>query len=290
MSDGEGTAPAGAQIAAVDGSAVERRGESGLDRIAAAFAGHGGKAALMPYLMGGYPTVAEAERIARAYVNAGADLIEFGLPFSDPLADGPVIHGAAVAALDAGAHVDDVLASVAAVSADVPVLVMTYFNLIEAQGVQRFVGRVAGLGVSGLIVPDIPLEESGELLAACDAHGMALVPLVAPTTTDERMAEICARARGFVYTVSVTGTTGERTATAEGLAELVGRVRAHTGLPVAVGFGVSGPEQAARVAAVADGAIVGTRLVREAGERLAAGEDPVPAIEAIVRELAAALA
>lgn len=263
---------------------------TGVDRIAAAFAGHGRKAALMPYLMGGYPTVEGAARIARAYVDAGADLIEFGLPFSDPLADGPVIHGAAVAALDAGARVDDVLASVAEIAAEVPVLVMTYFNLIEAQGVKRFVGRAAAVGVSGLIVPDIPLEESDELLAACDAQGMALVPLVAPTTTDERMAAICARARGFVYTVSVTGTTGERIATAEGLAELVGRVRAHTDLPVAVGFGISGPEQAARVAAVADGAIVGTRLVREAGERLAAGEDTAPAVEAVVRELAAALA
>ncbi|MBK5230046.1 MAG: tryptophan synthase subunit alpha, partial [Thermoleophilia bacterium] len=169
-------------------------------------------------------------------------------------------------------------------------LVMTYYNLIEARGVERFVGRLEELGVSGLIVPDIPLEESAPLLASCDAHGIALIPLVAPTTTDERMAAICAQARGFIYAVSVTGTTGERMASAQGLAELVARVRAHTDLPVAVGFGISGPEQAARVAEVADGAIVGTRLVREAGERHAAGEDPAPAVEAVVRELAEALA
>lgn len=263
---------------------------TGVQRIAAAFTGHGRRAALMPYLMGGFPTVEQAVRIADAYVDGGADLIEFGLPFSDPLADGPVIHGAALEALAAGAGADAVLDSVAPLAARVPMLVMTYFNLIEARGIERFVGRLDELDVSGLIVPDIPLEESAPLLAACDARGIALVPLVAPTTTDERMAAICAQARGFIYTVSVTGTTGERMATAEGLAALVGRVRAHTDLPVAVGFGISGPEQAARVAQVADGAIVGTRLVREAGERHAAGEDPAPAVEAVVRELAEALA
>lgn len=262
---------------------------TGIERIAAAFKGHGRRAALMPYLMGGFPSIEQSGRVAEAYIDGGADLIEYGLPFSDPLADGPVIHGAAVEALAAGASVEGVLDAVAPVAARVPTLVMTYFNLIESRGIERFVGRLAQLGVSGLIAPDIPLEESAPLLAACDAAGIALIPLVAPTTDDDRMEAICSQARGFIYTVSVTGTTGERTATAEGLAELVGRVRAHTGLPVAVGFGISGAEQASRVAAVADGAIVGTRLVREAGERAAAGEDPAPAVEAVVRELAAAL-
>lgn len=263
--------------------------DTGIDRIAAAFRAHGRRAALMPYLMGGFPTVAESARIAAAYVDGGADLIEFGLPFSDPLADGPVIHGAAVDALAAGASVEAVLTSAADVAARVPVLVMSYFNLIEAQGTQRFIGRLVELGVSGLIVPDVPLEESDDLLSVCDSRGVALVPLVAPTTTDERMAAICERARGFIYTVSVTGTTGERVATSDGLAELVGRVRSHTDLPVAVGFGISGPEQASRVADVADGAIVGTRLVREVAECRAAGEDPALAVEAVVREFAAAL-
>lgn len=262
---------------------------TGIERIAAAFTGHGRRAALMPYLMGGFPSVDQAVAIADAYVDGGADLIEFGLPFSDPLADGPVIHGAAVDALAAGATVSAVLDSVAPVAARVPTLVMTYFNLIEAQGIERFIGRLVELGVSGLIAPDIPLEESAPLLAACDAAGIALIPMVAPTTTDERMAAICAQARGFIYTVSVTGTTGERMATAEGLAELVARVRAHTDIPVAVGFGISGPEQASRVAEVADGAIVGTRLVREAGECAAAGKDPAAAVEAVVRELSDAL-
>lgn len=262
---------------------------TGIERIAAAFTGHGRRAALMPYLMGGFPSVEHSVRIAEAYIDGGADLIEFGLPFSDPLADGPVIHGAAVDALAAGSSVTDVLTSIAPIAERVPTLVMTYFNLIEAQGIDRFIGRLVELGVSGLIAPDIPLEESGPLLAACDAAGIALIPLVAPTTTDERMSAICAQARGFIYTVSVTGTTGERMATAEGLAELVGRVRAHTELPVAVGFGISDAAQASRVAEVADGAIVGTRLVREAGESFRSGEDPAQAVEAVVRELADAV-
>jgi tryptophan synthase alpha chain len=167
---------------------------------------------------------------------------------------------------------------------------MTYFNLIEARGVERFLGRVADLGVSGLIIPDIPLEESGVLLEPCDRHGLALIPLVAPTTPDDRMADICAQARGFIYTVSVTGTTGERSADAEGLAALVGRVRAHTDLPVAVGFGISDPEQAARVGEVADGAIVGTRLVREARQAHEGGGDPVPEVLDLVKTFSDALA
>jgi tryptophan synthase alpha chain len=262
---------------------------SGVDRIAAAFSGHGRKAALMPYLMGGFPNTDESVRIAQAYIDGGADLIEFGLPFSDPLADGPVIHGAAVEALANGAVIEKVIDAIGPIAAQVPTLVMTYFNLIEARGIDRFMGRIADLGVSGVIAPDIPLEESAPLLASCDAHGIALIPLVAPTTTEERMEKICAQARGFIYTVSVAGTTGERTATAEGLNELVGRVRAHTDLPVAVGFGISDAAQAAKVAEVADGAIVGTRLVREAAEKHHAGEDPAPAVEAVVRELSNAL-
>lgn len=262
---------------------------TGAQRIAAAFAGHERRAALMPYLMGGFPSTDQSLRVAQAYVDGGADLIEFGLPFSDPLADGPVIHGAAVDALGAGAVIDELLDGIAPVAAQVPVLVMTYFNIIHARGVERFLGRCAEVGVSGLIVPDIPLEESAVLLGPCDRHGLPLIPLIAPTTPDERIARICAQARGFIYTVSVTGTTGERTADAAGLAALVGRVRAHTDLPVAVGFGISEPAQAARVAEVADGAIVGTRLVREVRQASEGGEDPAAAARTLVAEFSAAL-
>ncbi len=262
---------------------------SGTQRIAAAFAGHGRRAALMPYMMGGFPDLARSLEVAQAYVDGGADLIEFGLPFSDPLADGPVIHAAAVDALAGAVRIDDLLDGVAPIAAQVPVLVMTYFNIIHARGVERFLGRCADVGVAGLIVPDIPLEESAVLLEPCDRHGLALIPLIAPTTPDERIAEICAQARGFIYTVAVTGTTGERSADAGGLDELVRRVRAHTELPVAVGFGISEPDQAARVGELADGAIVGTRLVRCVGEAAAAEEDAAAAARALVGEFSAAL-
>jgi tryptophan synthase alpha chain len=263
---------------------------SGVERIAAAFSGHGRRAALMPYLMGGFPTTDDSLRVAQAYIDGGADLIEFGLPFSDPLADGPVIHAAAVDALAGGAVIEKILDGLAPIAAQVPVLVMTYFNLIEARGVERFLGRVADLGVSGLIVPDIPLEESAVLVEPCARHGLALIPMVAPTTPDERMKKICADAKGFIYTVSVTGTTGERSASAEGLSALVARVRAAATVPVAVGFGISDPEQASRVGDVADGAIIGTRLVREVREAHEGGGDPAPAAEALVREFSNALA
>jgi tryptophan synthase alpha chain len=263
---------------------------TGTERIAAAFAGHGRKAALMPYLMGGFPSTDDSLRIAQGYIDGGADLIEFGLPFSDPLADGPVIHGAAVDALANGVVIEKLLDGIAPIAAQVPVLIMTYFNLIEARGVERFLGRVAELGVSGLIIPDIPLEESAVLLEPCDRHGLALIPMVAPTTPDERMASICAQARGFIYTVAFTGTTGERSADAEGLESLVDRVRSHTDLPVAVGFGISEPEQAARVGEFADGAIVGTRMVREARQAHEGAGDPAPAVQALVKRFSDALA
>ncbi|MDX6660258.1 MAG: tryptophan synthase alpha chain, partial [Solirubrobacteraceae bacterium] len=200
-------------------------------------------------------------------------------------ADGPVIQAAGTAALDAGATVDDVLRVGGALASSVPVVAMVYANVVLARGPEAFARDLAASGISGLIVPDLPMEEAPALLAACDAEGVALVPLVAPTTTDERLAEIGARARGFLYTVSVTGTTGERNAL-DGLAAVVARARAHAGVPVAVGFGISTPEQAATAAAAgADGVIVGSRLVRAAAE----ADDPPAAVAGLVGEFAAAL-
>lgn len=239
---------------------------SGIERIAAAFAGARGRAAFMPYMMGGYPTAAQAAEIGDAYADNGADLVEYGIPFSDPLADGPVIHAAGTAAIAAGATVDGVLEAGCALARRLPVVVMCYANPVLATGYDVFAQRLAGLGYSGLIVPDLPLEEAPAALAACDAAGIALVPLVAPTTPDERLARIGARARGFVYTVSLTGTTGERAALDAALPQVIARTKAATAVPVAVGFGISEPEQARAVAdAGADGVIVGSRLVREAG-------------------------
>ena len=266
---------------------------TGLERIAEAFASaraNGRRAALMPYLMGGFPDLDTSRRIGLAYVRAGADLIELGVPFSDPLADGPVIHAAATVALRAGVRLPDVLSEVARpiAEAGVPVVVMCYANPILARGLERFADALLDAGASGLIVPDLPLEEAPAVLRACDERGLALVPLVAPTTPEARLAKIGAQARGFLYTVSLTGTTGERTGVQDGLAAMVARAAAGTTVPVAVGFGISTPEQAAAAAdAGADGVIVGSRLVREAGQP---SEDPAAAVGVLVRELAAGLA
>ncbi|HWD86203.1 MAG TPA: tryptophan synthase subunit alpha [Solirubrobacteraceae bacterium] len=259
---------------------------TGVERIAEAFASaraSGRRAALMPYLMGGYPTLADAAGVLAQYEQGGADLIELGIPFSDPLADGPVIHAAGVAALRAGVRVEDALGLARAAS--VPVVVMCYANPILARGLERFVDLLVGVGASGLIVPDLPLEEAPAALEACDAAGIALVPLVAPTTPDERLRGIGARARGFLYTVSVTGTTGERAALDGGLPAVIGRARASAKVPVAVGFGIGTPEQAAAAASAgADGVIIGSRLVRAAGEDLGGVRDLVTSFAAALHE------
>src|SRR5688500_16422040 len=174
--------------------------------IASAF--NAGRAALMPYMMGGFPDAETSAAVADAYADAGADLVELGIPFSDPLADGPVIHAAGTKALAAGATVDGVLEMAASLSRRLPVVVMTYANLVLARTPEGFADSLVQAGVSGLIVPDLPLEEAPAVLGACDARGVALVPLVAPTTPDERLGLIGERARGFLYTVSVAGTTG----------------------------------------------------------------------------------
>ena len=256
---------------------------TGVERIAAAFSGHGRSAALMPYLMGGYPSVRASIDCGLAAVDAGADLIELGVPFSDPLADGPVIHTAGTEALLKGVTPHDVLGVARELSGAVPVVLMVYVNLVLARGAERFADEAAAAGASGLIVPDLPHDEAEAVRAACDATGIALVPLVAPTTTDERLAEIGAGARGFIYTVSLTGTTGERDALPPELKQTVARVRAATDVPVAVGFGISTAEHARAVAEVADGVIVGSRIVR------AAGEGGAEAVGEVVRELAQGL-
>jgi tryptophan synthase alpha chain len=261
---------------------------TGIERIAAAFqtAADQNRAALMPYLMGGFPDLPTSQRIGEAYIEGGADLIELGVPFSDPLADGPVIHAAGTEALRNGATVEGVLDVGAALAPHVPVLVMCYANPIYRRGLDEFADALAKRGLAGLIVPDLPFEEAPAVLETLDARGLALVPLVAPTTPDERLATIGARARGFLYTVSLTGTTGERTALDGALNDVIARAQAHTDVPVAVGFGIATPEQAAQAAAAgARGVIVGSRLVREATE----ADDPVAAVGRLVTGLRAAL-
>src|SRR5215210_1651597 len=201
-----------------------------------------GRAALMPYLMGGFPDHETATAVATAYADAGADLIELGVPFSDPLADGPTIHAA-----------DPV----------------------------EFAAKSAGAGAAGVIVPDLPLEERASVGDALEARDLALIPLMAPTTPPARRAEICAVARGFVYLVSTVGVTGERVELPTALGELIAAAKAEADVPVAVGFGISTPEQAAAVGREADGVIIGTRLVREVGE--ANGRDA--AVQGVTRFL-----
>lgn len=259
---------------------------TGLQRIAEAFVGHTRPAALMPYVMGGYPSLSASLQIGEACAAAGADIIELGVPYSDPLADGPVIHAAGTAALTAGANLAGVLEVAQALSRQVPVVLMCYANMVFAPGVEAFAERLAQMGAAGLIVPDLPLEEAEGTLEACEEHGIALVPLVAPTTPPERMAQIGARARGFLYTVSVVGTTGERTALSERFAQVVACAKAHTDVPVALGFGISTPEHVRQAAhAGADGVIIGTRLVRAAGE----SSEPAQAVGSLLGELASGL-
>lgn len=242
---------------------------SGEERIATAFevAAGEGRAALMPYMMAGYPDREASLAVAEAYVDSGADLIELGVPFSDPLADGPTIHAAATAALEAGATFSTSLEICRSISDRIPVVLMAYANMVLAHGGAAEFARLAvAAGAAGTIVPDLPLGEAEEVRDEFAAAGLALVPLVAPTTSPERRARICAVARGFVYVVSTVGTTGERAEVPAALAELVAATRDDSEVPVAVGFGIGTPEQAAEVGRIADGVIVGSRLVRAAGE------------------------
>jgi tryptophan synthase alpha chain len=240
----------------------------GTARVAAAFkaAADEGRAALMPYMMAGFPDPQGAPAIAAAYADAGADLVEVGVPFSDPLADGPVIHAAATEALRRGARFETALDAVGALGDGVPAVVMCYANMIHALGAERFAGRIAAAGAAGAIVPDLPLEEGSEVREALAAAGLASIPLVAPTSPAPRRREICATATGFVYVVSNVGTTGERKELPAQLGELVAAVKEEATVPVAVGFGIGTPEQAAAVGAIADGVIIGSRLVRAAAE------------------------
>lgn len=253
---------------------------SGEGRIAAAFeaARAEGRAALMPYMMAGYPDRESGLAVAEAYVDSGADLIELGVPFSDPLADGPTIHAAATVALEAGATFAAALEACRAVAERVPVVLMVYSNMVLAQGGAGEFARLAvAAGAAGAIVPDLPLGEAEDVRDDFAAAGLALVPLVAPTTSAERRARICAVARGFVYVVSTVGTTGERAEVPAALAELVAATKADAEVPVAVGFGIGTAAQAAEVGRIADGVIVGSRLVRAAGE----GGSPRGAADAV---------
>ena len=226
-------------------------------------AGADNRAALVGYLPAGFPTVDGAIEAARVMAEAGADVIEIGLPYSDPLMDGPVIAEAVHRALSTGTRVADVLRTVEAVAAaGTPVLVMTYWNPVDRYGVRAFARDLAAAGGSGLITPDLTVEEAGSWLDASEEYDLDRVFLVAPSSTDERVAKVAAACRGFVYAASLMGITGTRDAVSGDASGLGKRIREHTDLPVAVGLGVSNGAQAAQVAAFADGVIVGSAFVR----------------------------
>jgi tryptophan synthase alpha chain len=225
-------------------------------------AGAEGRAALVGYLPAGYPSVAGAIDAIRAMVDAGVDLVEVGLPYSDPVMDGPVIQQAVQVALDGGIRTTDVLRTVEAVAGAAPVVVMSYWNPVERYGVDAFARDLAAAGGAGMITPDLLPEEAGEWLAAADTHHLDRVFLVSPSSTDERLAMTVAYCRGFVYATAVMGVTGAREQTSLAAPELVARVRGTgTLLPVGVGLGVRDGAQAAAVAAYADAVIVGSALV-----------------------------
>lgn len=243
----------------------------GIERIQNVFAEtrRQGRAALMPYFTLGFPTPDLSLDIVRQISRKGADLIELGVPYSDPLADGPTIQHSTQVALQQRMHMTDCLAQVNQLRQDgveQPFLMMGYYNPILAFGLERCVAETAKAGADGFIVPDLPYEEAGELARHCRDHGLALVAFVAPTTPDERLKEIVQAASGFLYLVSLTGVTGARDKLSTGLKPFIERVRAKSNLPLAVGFGISTPAQARQVGTMADGVIVGSALIRAAAE------------------------
>jgi len=263
---------------------------NGLEHIAAAFASakEDGRAALMPYFTLGYPGPATSLDIVEAIAQAGADLIELGVPFSDPLADGPTIQHSTQVALEQGVNVAQCIEMVANLrdrGVTQPLMLMGYVNPILAFGVERFVADATEAGADGFIVPDLPPEEAAEIEAACQAHGLALVYLLAPTSPPERVELLASHTTGFLYLVSLAGVTGARDALPPHLAEFVHQVRAVARTPLAVGFGISTPEQAHAVGQLADGVIVGSALIRAAGQ----STDPVRAAANFVHDLRAAL-
>ncbi len=244
------------------------------------------KPIFMPYFPVGYPDLETSIDVIEALAKNGADLIEVGLSFSDPLADGPVIQQATQTALERGVTTKQVIAAVAELrqhGVTIPLILMGYYNPMLAYGLEKFVRDAMDAGADGFIIPDLPPEEAGEF--ATVRGSMPHITMLAPTTPAERMEQVARNAQGFIYLVSVTGVTGARTGIAEGLQELVARVREHTAVPVCVGFGIGTPEQAKAVGALADGVIVGSACVREIGQ----SENPVETARAFAQKFKQAL-
>ena len=223
--------------------------------------------AFIPFITGGDPDLETTEKLLYALYESGADIIEIGIPFSDPIAEGPVIEAAHGRALSAGCTVDKLFDLVSRVRANIkaPLLFMTYYNPIFARGVSKFTERCATCGIDGLIVPDLPFEEREELLAPCVSNGLELISLISPTT-EERIAEIAKNSGGFLYCVSSLGVTGVRNELDDSAERMIRHAKRAADIPCAVGFGISTPEQARKVADFADGVIIGSAIVRIVAE------------------------
>jgi len=242
-----------------------------------------GRAALIPYITAGYPRLDLLPDLVQAVTEAGADVIEIGIPFSDPLADGPVLQQAATIALANGTKIKDIFSVVAQLAPKAPPLVfLTYINPVFHMGMEVFVTHMREAGVEGVIIPDLPWAEAEDMRAITRSHGVALIPLVAPTSTDRHLKAIQQEGDGFVYGVSLTGVTGVRDTLDAGVGDLVRRIKAAGPLPVAMGFGISTPEQAHTVAQLADGVIVGSALVKHLQTH---PDKPVQAAYDFVRDL-----
>lgn len=248
-----------------------------------------GRRAVAPFVTAGDPDVETTLAVLQALDRAGATICELGVPYSDPIADGPVIQGSYTRALASGMTLDKLfeLASRARQTISMPLLAMASYSLIYRIGIDAFVSRAAASGLAGFVVPDLPLEESDDLDAACRRAGLALVRLVTPTTPPARAEAIAERSTGFLYCVSVAGVTGERTALPAGLIDRIAWLRERSSVPILVGFGISGPEQAREVSQVADGVIVGSAVVRQL-EAAPSAPAMAQAVEQFVGELVAA--
>ncbi|MDI3339865.1 MAG: tryptophan synthase subunit alpha [Sphaerobacter sp.] len=239
-------------------------------RIAATFARlrAAGETGIIPYLTVGYPERDTILQVVPALVEAGAAMVELGIPFSDPLADGATIQRSSQVALANGVTVAFCLETARELrhkGVDVPLIAMGYFNPLLSYGLERFAAACAEAGIDGIIVPDLPPQESGELREALQRHGRDLIFMLAPTSTDAHMAEVARRASGFIYCVSLTGVTGARSSLSHRLPDFIARVRRHTDLPLAIGFGISRPEHVAAAGELAEGVVVGSALIERLG-------------------------
>ncbi len=254
------------------------------ERIAGAFA-HG--KAFIPFITGGDPSLEVTKELLIAMEQAGADLVEIGLPFSDPIAEGEVIQEATYRALTAGCTTDKLFDMVKEVreTVKIPLVFLTYLNSVFSYGKEAFMKRCVECGVDGLIVPDLPYEEKGEIRDVCREYGIAIISLIAPTSK-ERIKAIAQDAEGFIYVVSSLGVTGVRKEITTNVSEMTDMVRQATDVPCAIGFGISRPEQAAQMARVSDGAIVGSAIVRMVGEH---GEKCIPMVTEYVKTMKAAV-